>query len=268
LQERATCAPSSRGMIIKRLPRVMKRGHVMGDIAESSSKASALPPLSRMYLAREVAKIDNGPGVSNSLRVGVFRKEGDREEQIGEYRRDYHTLFRTFYPFSRNGRDFALYSPHYTCTRVMELPSCKDIGGEEKDAWGFCPVDYFVPSYMEYEFRTKDGRWIRVREHDSDCFTIDNQPDHRLVTPVTYYDFGFVAGCVWGDDSSWKIQYLDLSRADSGSIRRDARFGYIRLPTHLHLDRAIRMDGFQDAGAICIATEQEFDLKTGKPPAE
>ena len=27
---------------------------------------------------------------------------------------------------------------------------------------------------------------------------------------------GFVAGCVWGDDSSWKIEYLDLSKADEG----------------------------------------------------
>lgn len=25
-------------------------------------------------------------------------------------------------------------------------------------------------------------------------------------------DFGFVWGCIWGDDSSWKVQYLDLSR--------------------------------------------------------
>jgi len=24
--------------------------------------------------------------------------------------------------------------------------------------------------------------------------------------------FGFIWGCVWGDDASWKVQYLDLSR--------------------------------------------------------
>jgi hypothetical protein len=34
-----------------------------------------------------------------------------------------------------------------------------------------------------------------------------------------------------GDDSSWKVQYLDLSRVQQGVVRRDERFGYLELAT-------------------------------------
>jgi hypothetical protein len=43
--------------------------------------------------------------------------------------------------------------------------------------------------------------------------------------------FGFVWGCIWGDDSSWKAQHLDLRRVQEGVIARDERFGYVRLAT-------------------------------------
>jgi hypothetical protein len=36
---------------------------------------------------------------------------------------------------------------------------------------------------------------------------------------------------VWGDDDSWKVQFLDLTDVRSGVIRRDERFGYVELVT-------------------------------------
>jgi hypothetical protein len=33
-------------------------------------------------------------------------------------------------PFMQDGRWFALYTPDYAATRIMELPSCKDLGTE------------------------------------------------------------------------------------------------------------------------------------------
>ena len=42
-------------------------------------------------------------------------------------------------------------------------------------------------------------------------------------------NFGFVWGCEWGDDSSWKIQYLDLRKVQQGVIVRSDRFGYVEL---------------------------------------
>src|SRR5579863_2747108 len=104
-----------------------------------------------MYSARVIDKIEYRPGTWSGIRVGVFRVEGEAEEQIGEYDRNYPNLFRTFYPFQKDGRDYALYSPDYAVTRVMTLPSCQDIGGEEPNSYGFCPVDYYVPSYIERE---------------------------------------------------------------------------------------------------------------------
>ena len=186
------------------------------------------------YSARAIGKIDYQPGAWHGLRVGVFRNDDDSEQQVGEYNRNHPNLYRTFFHFKKDGKDYALYSRDYPATRVMELPSCKDIGGEEPDGDGFCPVDFYVP-----------------------C------------GPLTYYPFGFVAGCIWADDSSWKIQYLDLSDVERGVIKRDARFGYIEMPHHMNLKDCIRMDNYgKDPEAewshrITIAIQQHFDLRTG-----
>ena len=77
---------------------------------------------------------------------------------------------------------------------------------------------------------------------------------------------GFVAGCVWGDDSSWKIQYLDLSRADQGKLVREARFGYIELPSRLNLDAAIEIDDAEEADEVMlkIATASYYHLRSGR----
>jgi hypothetical protein len=42
-------------------------------------------------------------------------------------------------------------------------------------------------------------------------------------------DIGFVAGCLWGDDKSWKLEVIDLSLAAEGIITRSARFGHVQL---------------------------------------
>ena len=125
-----------------------------------------------MYSAKVIEKIDNGKGYWNYLKVGVFQDD----IKIGVYIRNYSSLYNTFAPFQQDGKDYAIYSPSYTCTRVMELPSCKAVGGEEPKPNGFCPVELYVP------WEKNDGM------------------------------YGFVSGCVWGDDSGgWKLEYLDLS---------------------------------------------------------
>jgi hypothetical protein len=72
--------------------------------------------------------------------------------------------------------------------------------------------------------------------------------------------YGFIAGCIWGDDSSWKIQYLDLSQADKGIIKRDDRFGYIELPSELNLDNAIDLDYDDDYISLKIATQNYYNI--------
>ena len=75
-------------------------------------------------------------------------EEGNRTK-IGEYLRNYSSFYNTFHPFVQNGKEYALYSKDYTATRVMELPSCQDIAGEDRNSFGFCPIDFYVPDEVE-----------------------------------------------------------------------------------------------------------------------
>jgi hypothetical protein len=163
-----------------------------------------------VYLAKVDSIIDNGPGAWNSTLIGIYEwnPETNEERRLGEYRRNYPRLARTFHPFTVNGRDYALYSTDYTATRIMSLPDCKDLGGEDRDSWGFCPCDY-----------------------------------HVYVTETGYL-FGFVSGCVWGDDHYMKVQYLDLRRADQGIIRREERFGRLEIPNDLTLEESIQITDY------------------------
>lgn len=45
-----------------------------------------------------------------------------------------------------------------------------------------------------------------------------------------YLPFAFIAGCLWGDDTSWKVELVDLRRVGEGIIERSARFGHVELP--------------------------------------
>jgi hypothetical protein len=241
------------------------------------------------YEARELAPVHSTPGVWNGGRIGVFRVTEGKEELLGEYKRNYTTLFRTFFPFQAEGMDLALYSPSYTATRILALPECVDLGGEASASLGFCPVEFFVPTYAEIESVTNGDAPLQYRKNNPKPETL--VPKHsvtehtdpltgevkttertsRVVTPLTYYPFGFVAGCVWGDDSTWKIQYLDLSRAAEGILKRDERFGYIELPEGLKLAEAVDMTDYlydpeeEDAYVIAFALHCRFDVRTGKP---
>ena len=76
---------------------------------------------------------------------------------------------------------------------------------------------------------------------------------------------------MWGDDNSWKVQYLDLSRAADGILERDDRFGYVELPDGLTLERAVDMSEYQldpdddYAYRIRITAVRQFDLRDGRP---
>jgi hypothetical protein len=220
-----------------------------------------------MYFAKVIDKLESQPGAGYGIRVGVFRSEGDSEEKVGEYSRNYLHFYRTFYPFRKNGKDYALYSPEYSLTRVMELPSCKDIGGEEPSPDAFCPVDYYVPCYIVRESTMGNvGHKFVVNEPGPENLIESNYD--KPVSPVLYYPFGFVAGCIWGDDSSMKIQYLDLEHVEAGIIKRDERFGYIKMPDKLTLKDSIDLSDYypseEDGYSVIISIQRRFDLRTGK----
>lgn len=242
----------------------------------------------RSYFARVLGEVHYQPGAWKGARVGVFRRGAEGgEEQVGEYERNYPSLLRTFTHFRAGGRDLALYSPDYTATRLMELPSCRDIGGEEPSSGGFCPADFFVPCFIDLESRLEGQPPRRFRKQmpapeelvertipvtwpavEGRPARVEHQ-HYRPAGPLTHHPFGFVAGCIWGDDSSWKVQYLDLSRAAEGVLRRDERFGYLELPDSLTLEQAIDLSDYQGdpaedyAHRVRITNTQRFDLRDG-----
>jgi hypothetical protein len=253
------------------------------------------------YTARPVKAIDDGPAW-DSFEIGVFEHgTGGTETQIGSYQRNYAFL-ETFWWFRRGSRHFALYSPDYTATRIMEIfpgKGFKDIGGEEPQSGGFCPVEFYVPDCRQHISQEFTGAGEPVTDWSSPLVSlplgsefIKNAATHRgrakLRGPDGAYlqkehswvwgeqqdyesgwikyppNHGFVAGCIWGDDSSWKIQYLDLSRGEEGIIQKDERFGYIELPRSVALRNAIHIYGLPNSPRVHIAISIEWDLKTGK----
>ncbi len=159
----------------------------------------------------KTSKFETGNGCWGHVKVEIFLYG----KYVGEYIRNYPDFsHETFYPFiQEDGQEYALYSKDYTCTRVMKLPECIDLCGEESDAYGFCPVEFYVPDDKTKGF-------------------VGN--------------FGFVAGCIWGDDSSWKIEYLDLSKIKEGIFHREGRFGYFEKPHWFTLKEAVNLDWYDD----------------------
>jgi len=159
---------------------------------------------------------DCGPGIIAGSVVEVFRRSdsGSEPEKVCEYERNYD-LLQTFEPFRQGGREFALISLQYTGTSVLDLATGDVIAEESASDLGFCPVGFYVPDWWDLH----RGTTIPGSEHWG--------ADYEWPCG----EFGFVWGCVWGDDSSWKVQYLDLSGIQSGLIRREERFGYVELAT-------------------------------------
>jgi len=189
--------------------------------------------------------------------------EGDTE--IGSYRRNIAGYGeQTFEPFELNGRWYALYSSDYTATRVMSLPDCRDLGGEEPASDGFCPVELFVPRYRSYFYTHSSGEVSETWYFESEGEP-KQQEEKGKWGAWKCLEVGFVAGCVWGDDSSWKLEVVDLSMADKGIIRRNARFGHFEIAADLPLASAVQLSrSLPHRLEARVLREERRDIETGK----
>jgi hypothetical protein len=198
--------------------------------------------------------------------VRIF--SGDSE--LGGYKRNYPSFGeQTFEPFELGGVWYALYSRDYTSTRVMKLPGCEDLGGEEPGSGGFCPVEFFVPRYRAVV--TKNTVTGEISENARFESWGDERPDQptREGFEISYgewksLDIGFVAGCLWGDDSSWKLEVFDLSGVAEGIIVRSARFGHVELGK-MPLAEAVVLDSFLPHWELraTIIRQERRDVRTG-----
>jgi hypothetical protein len=217
----------------------------------------------------EFARSPNAPGHWDSTRVEVFRRgagaaAADHERVCG-YVRD-HAMFETFEPFRQGTRELALISRAYTRTAVLDLRSGEVIAEETESTpgGGFCPVGFYVPDWWDV--------------HDASIIPGSEYWDADNEWPVG--DFGFVWGCHWGDDTSWKVQHLDLRRVQEGILMRDDRFGYVELATGRYTSPCLsptadpatpsRPPGFisvrRHAGVTRVRfdVELDFDLDSGR----
>ncbi|HEX5082076.1 MAG TPA: hypothetical protein VFY40_08520 [Blastocatellia bacterium] len=179
-------------------------------------------------------------------------------------------MLHTFEPFRKGDRDFALISHDYIKTSVLDLESGSVIAEEiyESEAQalgGFCPAGFYVPDWWD----VNDGSIIPGSEY----WNADQEWPNG--------DFGFVWGCQWGDDSSWKVQYLDLSRIQHGIVRREERFGYLELATFGFENPCFRPDApiqnsapppfikvskYKGVTQVSFAVKMMFDLESGESP--
>lgn len=206
-------------------------------------------------------------------------------EEVASYQRNY-SMLKTFEPFRqlKNGvwKDYALISTKYTRLEVMDLQSGEIIAvepypkaskemaekfpnqyveGQEMPGSGFCPAEFFVPGWWdEYDESEKDQSrtWPGIPDEINQKVAGDYLEEWKLYEG----NWGVYSGCVWGDDMSWKVQYVDLSRISEGIVTTDDRFGYVSLPEDLDLKKAVKV--VPDNGTIEIKVPVQFSIETGK----
>lgn len=203
-------------------------------------------PMPREQYSTKVSEVETPEGTWNTLHVDIIDDSG---RAVASYDRNHSNLYRTFEPFRQGDRTFALISPDYTATSVIDLSSGAIVAAEKPSATGFCPAGFYVPDWWDV--------------HDGSVLPGSMDWDADLEAPVG--DFGFVWGCVWGDDSSWKVQYLDLSEVQRGKIRREERFGYLELAVNLELNASefIQCSFYQGRPSVTFSTPVSYDLETG-----
>ena len=202
-------------------------------------------PTPRERFVVRVTEHPRPPGTWRRVAIDVL----DGERAVGAYERNY-AMLQTFEPFRQGDRNFALVSSNYTATSIMDLATGEIIGGEQPDSGGFCPVGFYVPDWWDV--------------HDATILPGTTHWSTDKEWPVG--DFGFVWGCVWGDDSSWKVQYLDLACAADGVVSRDERFGYLELASDPQRPPAEFIQVTKHSGdmRVRVSVLQEFDVGSGR----
>lgn len=211
----------------------------------------------------ECTSIENHPGIWNSVKVSIFSDN----ILIGEYLRNYSKYAQeTFFPFLVGEDWYALYSSNYTATRVMKLyeDRIEDWCGESPSLFGFCPVEIYVPRYNKYSV-IGEGDYCTVdTEYTTSAEFIAEQDDKTFVESK-YCNFGFLSGCVWGDDSNWKLLYIDLFKVANKELSITEKFGYWELPIGTKLKECINMHNWEpDHEWVDLTRVEHINLKTGE----
>jgi hypothetical protein len=177
----------------------------------------------------------NASSKKGTTDVKIFKNS----DLIGSYVYGLDFIEPPFYPFEHKNKWYALFSEDYTASSIMELSTCETVWSTEPHTFGFCPVEFYVPKYQK-KLSADDGAIVNVLRSD---FQNPGLSENQLCIfdQITYHDFGFVSGCIWGDDSSLKIQFFDFKDLDKGIVVSDDRFGYVEMNGKLNLMESVNI---------------------------
>lgn len=206
--------------------------------------------------------VEESSGTWGTTIIAIYRNDS----LIGGYRRLYRSFgAETFAPFKWEGVWYALYSANYTCTRALRLNEgdLEDWCGEEGASNGFCPTEFYLPQ----SFKTVHGKYTYFSFENSDDYSnyADFVADAALEeVGIEYPGFGFFCGCVWGDDSDWKLRYVDYSNIGAKKLILDDRFGYHPLPNQ-PLAKCIDLSAWEPAHPVIMTSKRTVTV--AHPPA-
>lgn len=203
----------------------------------------------------------------------------------------------------KNGvwHDYALISDRYTRLAVLDLengciaatesypaatekyvemvkkhkPESTIAVGDPVPGDGFCPSAFYVSDFFD-DFKPTDYATVEEMAADvkstSEALAYSGDDEQKLRFGAEWCEeylwsasgqWGVYSGCVWGDDSSYKLRYVDLSKVSEGIVTTDDRFGYVELPESKLKDCIVLEP---ESKRIIVSVPVRFDLETGKAP--
>lgn len=260
----------------------------MNNIDKCNSYPFPQPGIRDEYRADIVKNKDAWTQVDVSVKHCIDMENKDAESswvEVGKYHRNY-SMMGTFEPFRqlRDGvwKDYALISTKYTRLEVMDLANGEIIAvepmpkvdkelaekypdtfteGDDLPHAMFCPVDFYVPSWWD-EYEARDQRQHPAAPGISTEIAEKVAAEFLEEWKLYEGNWGVYSGCVWGDDTSWKLRFVDLSRISEGIVTTDERFGYVSLPEYKKLMDVVRV--MPEQGTVEIKVPVQFSVATGK----
>jgi len=205
---------------------ILKKKEIIVDGKEITYFVNDRDKIDSKYFSLTPISIDIRNATVHSTKKNIWTykevKVYYRNTLIFTYLRKYPSYaLTTFSPFFKDNTWYFLYSDNYTqirCGKILPDLSVQIIAETYSDSFSFCPVEIYNFFYKNYTYSTIKGEL----EHFtlSNCGITEEKYEKEGFTQdaIIYPNFALISGCIWGDDSSWKLRILDLSEIERGKL--------------------------------------------------